>query len=224
MEFSEKPIMSRQQFESVVKQLERKKTTLCGKRFFDLIFALFLIILLWPIMLIVSTFILLESGKPVLFRQARMGKDGTIFTIYKFRTMTNDSATADGITIAGDKRITRLGKILRKYRLDELPQLFNIITGEMSFVGPRPDLPRYYKMNDYSHKCILLVRPGVTGPATLEFKDEDELLSLTDNPESVYCEHIFPQKVKLNIDYIQKISFISDLKIVAETFWIVFVK
>lgn len=215
--FVKEPIMTKEEYDYIVKSLRKKRLTLLLKRMFDILVSFIMILVLSPVILILSVLIIADSGFPVFFRQERMGKDGKIFRIFKFRTMKNNSATADGITLYNDKRVTKIGAFLRKYRLDEIPQLFNIIKGEMSFVGPRPDLPKYYTVDDYGYKSVLLVRPGVTGEATLKFKDEDKILSTSENPEKTYTEEIFPQKVRLNIDYIKRISILYDLKIMMNT-------
>lgn len=210
-------IMTEEEYNRVLSDLENKRLTLVIKRILDILFSFILIIILSPLIFIISSLILIDSGLPIFFIQERMGKDGKTFNIIKFRTMKNNTATSDGITLLNDKRITRIGKFLRKYRLDEIPQLFNIIKGEMSFVGPRPDLPKYYMVDDYGYKCVLLVRPGITGEATLKFKDEDQILSKSENPEKTYIEEIFPQKIRLNINYIKNISLLYDLKIIINT-------
>lgn len=222
--FLKEPIMTKEEYDLVVEILKNKKRILIFKRIFDIITSYIMSVIFSPLLLIFSVMILVDSGAPVFFRQERMGKNSKTFRIFKFRTMRNNTATADGITVANDNRITKLGSFLRKYRLDEIPQLFNIIKGEMSFVGPRPDLPKYYMVNDYGYKCVLLVKPGITGLATLVFKDEDKILALCENPETAYIEDIFPNKVKLNIDYIKKISILNDLKGIFETVLCVFVQ
>jgi lipopolysaccharide/colanic/teichoic acid biosynthesis glycosyltransferase len=209
--------MTKEEYDYLVKSLRKKRVILLLKRMFDILVSFIMILALSPVILILSILIMIDSGFPVFFRQERMGKNGKTFRIFKFRTMKNNTATADGITLYNDKRITRIGEFLRKYRLDEIPQLFNIIKGEMSFVGPRPDLPKYYMVDDYGYKSVLLVRPGVTGEATLKFKDEDKILSTSENPEKTYTEEIFPQKVRLNIDYIKRISILYDMKIIINT-------
>ncbi|SHM59624.1 sugar transferase [Gracilibacillus kekensis] len=187
------------------------------KRVFDLIVSLLMFIVLLPISIIIGLWIALDSGLPILFKQERMGYKGRTFKIIKFRTMKNDSFTKDGITHKGDMRITRIGKILRKFRLDEIPQLINVIKGEMSFVGPRPDMPHLYRNTNKLYKYVLLVPPGITGKATLEFKDEDELINNSDNPEKFYNEIIFPEKVRLNVEYIKEATILKDMKIMIET-------
>lgn len=219
-----KSIMTMDEYEIVVKILRKKTCTLFFKRLFDIIGSFFLIIILSPLICILSVLILIDSGYPVFFKQERMGKDRKVFKIIKFRTMENNTETPDGITMHNDKRITKIGVFLRSYRLDEIPQLFNILKGEMSFVGGRPDLPKYYQTDDYAYKCVLLVRPGITSEATITFKDEDKILSNSRNPEMTYIEEIFPQKVKMNIDYIKNMSLLLDIKIILNTFINVFVK
>lgn len=220
----EKPVLTKEEYEDILKNLEQKKTMILFKRIFDVIISFFIIVFLSPLLLTLSILIVIDSGMPIIFKQERMGKQGRTFTILKFRTMENNSTTIDGITLLRDKRVTRIGYFLRKYRLDELPQLFNILKGDMSFVGPRPDLSRYYSLNDYAHKCILLVRPGVTCESTLKFKDEDKMLSMSAEPEKTYVEEVFPQKIRLNIEYIKNMSILSDIKIIVRTVIEVFVK
>lgn len=218
------PIMTREEYQLIAENLKKRKGLPIFKRMFDILISLVLTIIVSPLLLIISLIIWFDSGGPIFFRQERMGKESKTFRIFKFRTMKNNTATPDGITLAKDNRITKIGGFLRKYRLDELPQLFNIIKGEMSFVGPRPDLPKYYMDDDYGYKCVLLVKPGVTGEATLEFKDEDVILALSENPEKKYKEEIFPKKIKMNIEYIKKISVMSDIRIMAKTFYDVLLK
>lgn len=217
-------IMTKEEYEFVIGNLKKKKVTFVFKRLFDILVSFIMTVLFSPLLMIISILILIDSGLPIFFRQERMGKNGATFRILKFRTMKNDTATDDGITMINDVRITIIGQFLRKYRLDEIPQLINILKGEMSFVGPRPDLVKYYMVDDYAYKCILLVKPGVTGEATLKFKDEDEILATSENPEKTYTEEIFPQKIMLNINYIKKISFLYDLKLILRTFIDVFIK
>lgn len=217
-----KPIMIKEEYDQIVQALKNKRATLFFKRVFDLVFALVLIVLLLPLMVVLSALIVLDSGLPVFFKQERMGKEGKTFQILKFRTMKKNSTTSHGITLANSDRITRVGGFLRKYRLDEIPQLFNVIKGEMSFVGPRPDLPKYYEVDDYGYKCVLLVKPGITGEATLKFKDEDMLLAMSDDPEMTYVKEIFPQKVILNTEYVMNSSFLYDFNLMISTLLYVF--
>lgn len=216
-------IMMKEEYDSIAESLKKRKFTFLLKRLLDIAAALIMIIVFSPVLLIFSLMILFGSGKPVYFKQERMGKDGNIFKIIKFRTMRNNTATADGITKINDRRITKTGAFLRKYRLDEIPQLFNILKGDMSFVGPRPDMPIYYDTADYGYKCVLLAKPGVTSEATLKFKGEDEILALSENPEKTYAEEIFPEKVRMNIDYIKKITLLYDFNIILKTVYYVFI-
>ncbi len=218
------PLMTKEEYDIVVQAINKKKTTLMLKRLFDLVVAIMLLIVLSPLLILFSLRILLDSGRPIFFRQERMGKYGKTFEIFKFRTMRQNTATADGITLLDDNRITKVGAFLRKYRLDEVPQLFNVIRGDMSFVGPRPDLPKYYEVEDKAYRCILLVKPGVTCPAALEFKDEEVILALSDNPEETYVNKVFPMKVELNLKYLRNISVYQDMKIMLDTFVSVFIK
>jgi lipopolysaccharide/colanic/teichoic acid biosynthesis glycosyltransferase len=214
--------MMKEEYEQVVDSLEKKKLTFFFKRVMDIVAALIMSIILSPMLLIISLLILFSSGLPVFFKQKRVGKNGCLFEIIKFRTMGNNTETVDGITMINDTRITKVGSLLRKYRLDEFPQLFNILKGDMSFVGPRPDMPKYYKKDDYGYKCLLLVKPGVTGEATLKYKGEDTILALSENPERTYEEEVFPEKVKMNINYIRKITLLNDFNIIIKTVYYVF--
>lgn len=212
-----RPIMTKEEYEKEKLILENKIITLSVKRLFDIIMSLLLIISFFPIIIIISLLVMIDSGFPVFFRQNRIGLKGKIFSIFKFRTMKKNTATSDGITLKNDNRITKIGKFLRRYRLDEIPQLFNVIRGEMSFVGPRPDLPKYYQNNDYAYHFVLLVRPGITSEATLKFKDEDELLSKSENAEKMYSDEIFPMKIKLNVNYITNINVVKDISVLIKT-------
>ena len=216
--------MTKKEYKLIVDNINKKKWTMFSKRLFDLLASFTLLIILLPLILIILLLILFDSGKPVFFRQERIGKAGKNFKIFKFRTMKRYTAKEDGITLANDARITKIGMFLRRYRLDEIPQLFNIIKGEMSFVGPRPDLSKYYVTNDYAHMCVLLIKPGVTGNATLKFKDEDKILAQSENPEKTYKEEIFPEKIRLNIEYIKQLSISYDLKIIFRTIIETFIK
>jgi lipopolysaccharide/colanic/teichoic acid biosynthesis glycosyltransferase len=183
---------------------------------FDRIFAFLGIIISLPLFLILPVMILIDSKGPVLFKQKRVGKDGRLFTILKFRSMVlNDGINT--VTSSADNRITRMGSFLRKWKLDELPELFNVLNGDMSFVGPRPDVPGYADKLEGEERKILLLRPGVTGPATLKYLDEEEILSHVSNPQQYNDSVIFPDKVKINLKYLEKFSFGGDLKIIFYT-------
>jgi lipopolysaccharide/colanic/teichoic acid biosynthesis glycosyltransferase len=186
------------------------------KYLFDRIFAFTGLIISLPLFIILPVIIRIDSKGPVFFKQKRVGKDGQLFTIYKFRTMRiNDGSNT--VTAKTDSRITRTGSFLRRWKLDELPELFNILKGDMSFVGPRPDVPGYADKLEKEDRKILLLRPGLTGPATLKYLDEEEILSQFVNPQEYNDEVIFPDKVRINLKYLEKFSFTGDLKIIFYT-------
>jgi lipopolysaccharide/colanic/teichoic acid biosynthesis glycosyltransferase len=186
------------------------------KFLFDRIFAFIGIIVALPLFIVIPVIIISGSKGPVLFRQQRVGKNGRHFTMYKFRSMQlNDGANT--VTSSNDSRITRVGSFLRKWKLDELPELFNVLAGDMSFVGPRPDVPGYADRLEGEDRKILLLRPGVTGPATLKYLDEEEILSGVPDPQHYNDEVIFPDKVRINLKYLEKFSFAGDLKIIFYT-------
>lgn len=188
------------------------------KRLFDVIFSIIGLFLLSPLFLIISILIKREDKGPVFYRGLRVGKDGKLFRIYKFRTMIQD-ADKMGIysTSDDDPRITRIGKILRKYKLDELPQLINVLKGEMSFVGPRPEVSKYVEMFNEEEKAILSVRPGITDWASLWDVDEGAILAGSPDPDKAYEELIRPTKIRLQLKYVREQSFITDLKILVLT-------
>lgn len=191
-----------------------------AKRLFDLFFALIGIIILLPIFLAIAIWIKLDSPGPVLFRQTRIGRFGHEFKIYKFRTMVaNAEALGKEITADGDQRITSSGKFLRKYKLDELPQLFNVLKGEMSIVGPRPEVPTYVSLYTLEQRRVLEVPPGITDLASIHFRNESELLANTPNPEQAYIQAIMPRKLELNSQYIAQASLGLDLAIILQTLW-----
>jgi lipopolysaccharide/colanic/teichoic acid biosynthesis glycosyltransferase len=190
------------------------------KRLFDLLFALIGIIILMPIFLAIALWIKLDSPGSVLFRQTRIGRFGHEFKIYKFRTMVaNAEAFGKQITADGDRRITKSGKFLRKYKLDELPQLFNVLKGEMSIVGPRPEVPTYVALYTLEQRQVLEVPPGITDLASIHFRNESELLANTPNPEQTYIQAIMPRKLELNSQYIAQASLGLDLAIILQTLW-----
>lgn len=191
-----------------------------AKRIFDLLFALIGIIILLPIFLVIAIWIKLDSPGPVFFRQTRIGRFGHEFKIYKFRTMVaNAEALGKQITADGDQRITRIGKFLRKYKLDEFPQLFNVLKGEMSIVGPRPEVPTYVALYTPEQRGVLEVPPGITDLASIHFRNESELLANTPNPEQAYIQAIMPRKLELNSQYIAQASLGFDLAIILQTLW-----
>jgi lipopolysaccharide/colanic/teichoic acid biosynthesis glycosyltransferase len=186
------------------------------KYIFDRSIALVAGILLFPLLVPVALGIRLSSQGPVFFRQKRVGKDGHLFTIIKFRTMRiNDGSNT--VTAVGDARITPIGSFLRKWKLDELPELYNILIGEMSFVGPRPDVPGYADLLKGNDRKILALRPGITGPASLKYYNEEEILAGVENPKEYNDTVIFPDKVRINLKYLERCSLFEDLKIIIYT-------
>ncbi len=188
------------------------------KRIFDIIFSFIGLIILSPFFLIISLIIVFTSKGPVFFRQIRVGKNFKDFKMYKFRTMYLDSDKKGLLTIGGkDSRVTKAGYFLRKYKLDELPQLINVFTGNMSFVGPRPEVKKYVDLYNDEQKKVLTVKPGITDFASIEYRNESELLAKSDNPEKTYIEEIMPVKLSLNLKYIQQSGLLTDIKIIFKT-------
>lgn len=187
------------------------------KFLFDRIFAFLGLVILSPVLLVVALLVRIKMPDgPVLFRQERIGKDGKPFSLVKFRTMAGDQ-TGDTVTVAGDPRVTPLGAVLRRYKLDELPELWNVLVGDMSFVGPRPDVPGYADALTGEDREILQLRPGITGPATLKYRNEEELLAGFEDPLRYNDEFIFPDKVRLNRKYLHNQSLGLDLRILLAT-------
>lgn len=170
-----------------------------------------------PVLLVVAILIKIKMPDgPVIFKQKRVGKDGKLFTMCKFRTMTV-SHSGSSVSVAGESRITPLGAILRKYKLDELPELWNVLIGDMSFVGPRPDIPGYADNLKGDDRLILKLRPGITGPASLKYANEEELLATVQDPIKYNDEVIFPDKVRINLDYYYNHTFRGDIKLIFDT-------
>lgn len=186
------------------------------KRIFDIVFSFIGLIILSPVFIIISILIKIKMPGPVFFHQNRAGRHGRLFRIVKFRTMIPNHG-GDTISVKGENRITPLGTILRRYKLDELPELWNVLKGDMSFVGPRPDMPEYISRFSGDEKLILELRPGITGPATLKYANEEELLASVPDPKSFNDEIIWPDKVRMNLDYYKKRSFLGDLIIILKT-------
>ena len=187
------------------------------KRSFDLISSFFGLLLLWPLLLIIAIIIKLTSEGEAIFRQERVGRYGKIFKLYKFRTMYRQEKSNSTVTILGDDRVTPCGTFLRRWKLDELPQLWNVLMGHMSFVGPRPDVPGYADQLKGADRIVLTMRPGITGPATLEYRNEEELLAMQPDPEQYNQEVIFPDKVRINRGYIENYRFTHDIKYILQT-------
>ncbi len=198
--------------------LQKHKGSLLLKRIFDIIAAGLLLILLSPILLILSVWIKADSKGPVFFRQVRVTQYGKTFRIFKFRTMVNHAdKMGTQVTTKGDARVTKAGKALRGCRLDELPQLLNILTGDMTFVGTRPEVEKYVVHYTNEMKATLLLPAGVTSLASIEYKDEERLLESADNADQVYIETILPEKMAYNLRAIENFSFWQDIKTMIAT-------
>lgn len=184
------------------------------KYIFDRMMALIGLIILWPVLFGVAILIKIKmpSG-PVIFKQRRVGRDGRLFTMYKFRSMTVGHG-GSSVSVAGESRITPLGAKLRRYKLDELPELWNVLIGDMSFVGPRPDVPGYADQLKGEDREVLKLRPGITGPASLKYRDEEELLAKQSDPQKYNDEVIFPDKVRINRYYLHNYSFVKDIEMI----------
>ena len=189
------------------------------KRVLDIVLSILSILALGPLLLAVAVWVKCDSSGPVLFRQQRVGRGGRLFGIFKFRTMHTGSDTlGPQITIGNDSRITRAGAFLRRTKVDELPQLFNVLRGDMAIVGPRPEVPRYVALYPPAVRDIVLsVRPGITDLASLAFRDESTLLGQSADPEATYVEQIMPIKLRYCTDYVQNQSLWLDLKIIVRT-------
>ena len=188
------------------------------KRTFDIIVAGIGLALLSPLLLLVAVLIKVDSHGPIFFRQERMGKGFRPFLIYKFRTMVEKAPQMGSpITYGDDFRITRAGRILRKAKLDELPQLFNVVKGEMTFVGPRPEVPQFVEMFRQDYEEILKVRPGITDLASLKYRDEAEILGQSVDPCEEYIAHILPDKINLGKQYVRSSSLVFDLRLIFKT-------
>ena len=187
------------------------------KRIFDITSSLFGLILLSPFMIIIAILIKLDSKGPIFFKQVRVTKNGREFKIFKYRTMRVGSDKYSQITVGKDSRITKVGDFLRKYKLDEIPQLINVLIGDMSLVGPRPEVPKYVALYTEEQREILKVRAGITDYASIEFSNENDILANETDPEKAYIEKIMPRKIELNKKYLSEISVMTDIKIILLT-------
>lgn len=199
--------------------LKKKRFSLFLKRTFDIFASFFGLLVLSPLLIIIALLIVLTSSGGVFFRQVRVGRKGKEFRIFKFRTMVKDAESKGmQITVGNDSRVTTIGKFLRKCKLDELPQLINVLLGQMSFVGYRPEVPKYVAMYTDYQRNILRIRPGITDLASIEYRDENEVLEQSDNPEDTYVNDVMQKKLALNIKYMQQMGFWYDLKLIFKTF------
>ncbi len=190
-----------------------------GKRIFDIVFSLFGLIVLSPFLLLISLLITMGSKGGVFFIQKRVGRNNKDFKLIKFRTMRAHSEHKGLFTIGQrDPRVTRIGYFLRKYKIDEFPQLINVLKGDMSIVGPRPEVRKYVELYTPDQSLVLTVRPGITGLASLEYVHENKILGESDNPEQTYLRVMMPRKLELNLEYVESASFRTDLKLILKTF------
>ena len=196
--------------------LNRHRMELVIKRWFDFFVALVLTVILLPVLFVIGIMIKVDSKGPVIFRQARVTSYGKVFQICKFRTMAADQ-TGNKVTVKDDPRITKVGRVLRKYRLDELPQLFNVLSGDMSFVGTRPEVVKYVKCYTDEMKATLLLPAGITSLASIKYKDEERLLTDADKADEIYVNEILPEKMKYNLTAIRNFSLVSELNIMIAT-------
>lgn len=210
-----KPTLDGRPIEDV---LAEKKGSLFLKRAFDVFASGIGLFLLSPIFLIVAIWIKIDSEGPVFFRQKRMGLHAEPFRIFKFRTMVNDAdKKGRQITVGGDARITKAGAFLRQSKIDELPQLINVFIGDMSLVGPRPEVPKYLPYYSAEDLSTLWIRPGITAPSSVHFRDESDILAQAEDPDKEYIERILPKKNALNQEYVRDFSLLSDIRIIFKT-------
>jgi lipopolysaccharide/colanic/teichoic acid biosynthesis glycosyltransferase len=190
------------------------------KRLFDILFSFIGLLLLQPLFVVIAIMIKVDSTGPVFFRQGRVGKNFRRFMIYKFRTMVVDAEKKGlRITSGGDNRITRVGRILRKFKIDELPQLFNVLKGDMSLVGPRPEVIKYVEWYKADYEKILSVRPGITDISSMTFRNEESILQGVDDPERYYVHVLLPEKMRLAREYIRNVSLFYDVKLIFKTLY-----
>ncbi len=187
-------------------------------RLFDFVFSLLGIIIFSPVFILISAMIIIDSGFTIFYMQERVGKNGKIFNLMKFRTMRNSSDKKGLLTVGNrDARITRVGFYLRKLKLDEIPQLFNVAKGEMALVGPRPEVEKYVILYNEEQKKVLDVKPGITDLASIEYINESELLAKSDDPERTYIEEIMPHKIEINLKYVEDKNFFTNVTVVLKT-------
>ncbi len=187
-------------------------------RAFDLTVAAIALVVLSPLLVVIAAAVVLDSGLPLLFRQRRVGRDGEPFMILKFRTMRTDAESRGGpLTVGRDDRITRIGRVLRAWKLDELPQFWNVLVGEMSLVGSRPEVPKYVALYTPEQRRVLAYRPGITDPASIAYRNESELLASVEDPEAYYIAELMPRKLALTLDYLERRTLASDIRMLMST-------
>ena len=198
--------------------LQKRKLQLVLKRAMDIVISGGALAVIWPVLLLIALAIKIDDPGPVFYRQVRVGKDGKEFRIFKFRTMIVDADKKGlAITVGRDNRITRMGRLLRKTKLDELAQLLNVFIGEMSFVGPRPEVPKYVKLYTPYQRQVLLVRPGITDYASIAYRNENDMLEGAEDPEKMYIDVIMLDKIELNMKYLHEISPLADIRLIFST-------
>lgn len=202
--------------------LSKKKKSLAAKRAFDLVMAFFLLVLLLPVMLVIAIAVKLDSKGEIFFRQERVTQYGKIFKIYKFRTMVKDAdKLGSQVTTQNDARVTRIGRFLRKYRLDETAQLINVLSGDMSFVGTRPEVPKYVERYTDEMYATLLLPAGITSEASIVYKDEEKLLAEAGSADDVYVDKVLPEKMKYNLTSLQSFNLLTEMQIMLKTAFVV---
>lgn len=200
------------------KSLAKKESALIIKRMFDIWMSVFLLVFLMPVILVMAVLIKLDSKGPVIFKQTRVTAGNKDFTIYKFRSMVNDAPKlGTSVTVASDMRITKVGQFMRKYRIDEIPQLVNVLKGEMTFVGTRPEVRKYVDAYTPAMMATLLLPAGITSEASIMYKEEDELLASAEDADQVYIQDILPEKMRYNLKSIRKFSLLNDLATMIKT-------
>ena len=202
----------------IAQVLEKRKLQLALKRLMDVVISGGALLVIWPVLLLIALAIKIDDPGPVFYRQVRVGRGGKEFRIFKFRTMVLDADKKGlAITVGRDNRITRMGALLRKTKLDELAQLINVFTGEMSFVGPRPEVPKYVNLYTPYQRQVLLVRPGITDYASIAYRNENDMLEKAEDPERMYIDVIMPDKIELNMKYLREISPLADIRLILST-------
>ncbi|MBQ6814977.1 MAG: sugar transferase [Lachnospiraceae bacterium] len=210
--------MKNDQVKKYYKILKKKQGSMALKRAFDFLVSLLMLIILSPVFLVIAILIKTDSKGPVMFRQVRVTQYGREFRIFKFRTMVNDAESKGSqVTTKNDMRITKVGKKIRGCRLDELPQLINVLLGDMTFVGTRPEVPKYVKEYSPEMYATLLLPAGITSECSIQYKDEDKLLADADNADKVYVEKVLPGKMEYNLKDIENFSFLHDIKTMFKT-------
>ena len=206
----------------IAEVLARRRPQLIAKRAMDIILSAAALAVLWPLLLLIALAVVIDDPGPVFYRQVRIGRGGKPFRIFKFRTMVTDADKKGlAITVGRDRRITRVGAILRKTKLDELPQLFNVLRGDMSFVGPRPEVQEYTDLYTEEQRQVFLVRPGITGVASIRYRNENDLLAASDDPNRTYIQEILPEKLRLDLSYIPRAGVVQDIALIFETLAVV---